>query len=77
MTAQGKHVWKAKQGTFPREVSCKVETQPFLSQEDKGKAPLSVGSIAHVASIRGAQSHFGREVELEPQGREASLASPN
>ena len=76
-TAQVNQVWKAKQGTSQREVSCEVETQPHLSHEDKVKAPLSVGSVAHATSTRGTQSPLSREAELEPQGREASLASPN
>jgi len=69
--------WNAKQGTFPREVSCEVETQPRFSLEDKGKVPLSVGSVAHTTSIQGAQSPLSREAELEPRGCESSLALPN
>ena len=69
--------WNAKQGTFPREVSCKVETQPRFLLEDKGKVPLSVGSVAHTTSIQGAQSPLSREAELEPRGCESSLALPN
>ena len=66
-TAQGKQVWRVKQGASPSEALGEAEAQPRLSHEDKGKMPLSVGSVAYAS----------REAKLGPQGRELLLASPN
>jgi len=56
-----------KKGASPDEALGEVEAQSRLSREDKGKTPLSFGSIAYAS----------REAELDPQGREFLLASPN
>jgi len=53
-------VWKAKQKASPREALGEVEAQLRLSREDKGKMPLSFGSIADAS----------READLESQGHD-------
>jgi len=66
-TAQGKQVWRAKQGASPREALGEVEAQPRLLREDKGNTLLSFGSVAYAS----------RETELKPQRHKFLLASPN
>ena len=66
-TAQGKQVRKAKQGASPSKALGEIGSQPCLSHEDKGKTPLSFGSVAYAS----------REAEVGPQWRESLLASPN
>jgi len=56
-----------KQLASLREALGEVEAQLRLSHEDKGKTPLSFGIIVYGS----------RKAELEPQGRELLLASPN
>jgi len=60
-------VWKAKQKASPHEALGEVEAQLRLSHEDKGKTPLSFGSIADAS----------REANLESQGHEFTLTSLN
>ena len=60
-------MWRAKQKPSLNEALGEVEAQLRLSREDKGKTPLSFGSIADAT----------REAELEPQRREFPLSSPN
>jgi len=67
MTPQNKQVWRARQKASPREALGEVEAQLCLSREDKGKPPLSFGSVAYAS----------REAELDPQERGLPLASPN
>jgi len=57
-TAQGKQVRKAKQGASPSKALGEIGSQPCLSHEDKGKTPLSFGSVAYAS----------REAELEHKG---------
>ena len=52
---------------FSRKALGEVEAQLHLSREDKGKTPLSFGSVAYASY----------EAEVEPQWREFLLASPN
>ena len=66
-TAQGKQVRRMKQEASPREALGEVETQLRLSHEDKGKTPLSFGSVAYDS----------REAKVEPQSCKSLLVSPN
>jgi len=78
--AQGKQIWRVKPGASPREASCEANAQPRISREDKGKAPLSVDSVAYAASTRGAQNPFSHKAKLAAwcnTRHEASLVSPN
>jgi len=56
-------VWKAKQKASPREALGEVEARLCLSREDKGRIPLSFGSIADASC----------DADLESPGHEFTL----
>ena len=79
-TVQSKRIWRAKPRAPLRKALGKVEAQPRLSHEEKGKVPLSVDGVAYAASTQGEQSPLSHETELGAQCKvrcEALLASPN